>query len=198
MIASKKFKFIVLLGKSGSGKGTQADLLVKRFGLKHLSTGTILRRRCEKKDFLGGKLKKILQRGGLVPTPLVFHLWLHALETFRKDKTCKGVVMEGSPRKLYEAWMLKETLDFYNWGDDVRVFHIAISDKEALKRLLKRGRPIDDQIKAIKSRLLWFKKEVMPAISFYKKGRVLFEINGEQTIENVHKEILRKLKTFLR
>lgn len=198
MTASRNFRFIILLGKSGSGKGTQAYLLVKKFGLKHLSTGALLRKRCEKKDFLGGKLKNILTRGGLVPTPLVFHFWLHALENFRKDKKCKGVVIEGSPRKLYEAWMLKETLDFYNWGNGVRAVHIAISDKEALKRLLKRGRPIDDQIKAIKSRLLWFKKEVMPTISFYKKEGILSEINGEQSVENVHKEILRKLKTFLR
>lgn len=198
MIVSKNFKFIILLGKSGSGKGTQADLLMKKFGLKHLSTGVLLRKRCKKKDFLGRGIARILKRGGLIPTHIVSHMWLHALESLREDKKAKGVILEGSPRKLYEAWMLKETLDFYNWGNNVRVFHIAISDKEALKRILKRGRPIDDQTKAIKNRLFWFKKEVTPAISFYKKEGILSEINGEQSIENVHKEILRKLKTFLR
>jgi len=191
-------KLIILLGKSGSGKGTQADLLVKEFRLKHLSTGNLLRKRCEKKDFLGEKLKNILAKGGLVPTPLVFHLWLHELEIFHEDKQCKGVVIEGSPRKLYEAWMLKEVLDFYEWGNDVRVFHIAISDKEALKRLLKRGRAIDDETKAIKNRLAWFKKEVVQAVSFYKKEGILSEINGEQPVEKVYRDIRKKLGNFLR
>ena len=191
------FSIIILLGKSGSGKGTQADLLIQEFGLKHVSTGTLLRKRCKKKDFLGRKLKSIMASGGLVPTPLVFHLWLHELESFHKDKKCRGVVMEGSPRKLYEAWMLKETLDFYGWSKNVRVFHIAISDREALRRLLKRGRSIDDQTEAIKNRLFWFKKEVKPAVSFYKKEGVLFDINGEQSVENVYKEIRKKLGNFL-
>lgn len=194
----KPLKFIILLGKSGSGKGTQAALLIKEFGLKHLSTGSLLRKRCEKKDFLGKKLKNIMVTGGLVPTPLVFHLWLHELESFRKDKKSKGVILEGSPRKFYEAWMLKEALDFYEWGNEVRVFHIAISDTEALKRLLKRGRAIDDQTKAIKNRLSWFKKEVVPVISFYRKQGVLFDINGEQSPERVYEDIRKKLRTFLR
>lgn len=198
MTVSKNFTFIILLGKSGSGKGTQAELLQKRFGFEHISTGVLLRKRMQKNDFLGRGIAGILKKGGLIPTPIVFHMWLHALESLRKDKKAKGVVLEGSPRKLYEAWMFKETLDFYDWGHDVRVFHIAISDREAIKRLCKRGRAIDDQMKAIKNRLTWFKKEVVPAISFYQKEGILSEINGEQSIENVHKEILRKLKTFLR
>lgn len=194
----KTFKIIILLGKSGSGKGTQAELLQKFLGLEHISTGVLLRKRMQKNDFLGRGIARILEKGGLIPTPIVFHMWLHALESLRESKKAKGLVLEGSPRKLYEAWMLKETLDFYDLGHNVHVFHIAISDREAIKRLLKRGRAIDDQMKAIKNRLTWFKKEVVPAISFYKKEGILSEINGEQSIENVHKEILRKLKTFSR
>lgn len=194
----KSLKFIILLGKSGSGKGTQAELLQKRFGFKHVSTGVLLRRRMQKNDFLGKGIAGILKKGGLIPTPIVFHMWLHALESLRKDKKAKGVILEGSPRKLYEAWMFKETLDFYTWGNNVRVFHIAISDKEALKRLLKRGRTIDDQTKAIKNRLLWFKKEVVPVVAFYKKEGILSEINGEQSVTGVYQDIRRKLGNFLR
>ncbi len=194
MTVSRGFTFIILLGKSGCGKGTQAELLQKRFGFKHISTGALLRERMQKNNFFGRNIRKILKRGGLIPTSIVFHMWLHVLESLKKDKKTKGVILEGSPRKLYEAWMLKEALDFYDLGNDVHALHVVISDKEAIHRLLKRGRPIDDQMKPIKNRLAWFKKEVMPVVAFYKKERVLSDINGEQSVENVQKEILRKLK----
>lgn len=189
-------KIVILLGRSGSGKGTQAALLAKEFGLAHISTGALLRQRCQEQDFLGRELKATLEGGRLVPTPLVFHLWLHELERLR-ESNAKGVVFEGSPRKLYEAWMLKETLDFYGWGKDVKAVHVKISDKEALRRLLKRGRN-DDETEAIKRRLAWFQKEVAPVIAFYKKERVLVEADGQQSVEEVQKELKKKLKRFLR
>ncbi len=189
-------KIVILLGKSGSGKGTQAALLATSFGLAHVSTGVLLRERCKEQDFLGRELNAVLARGGLVPTPLVFHLWLHELERLRQANA-KGVVFEGSPRKLYEAWMLKETLEFYGWGADVKAVDLKISDKEALARLLARGRN-DDEAQAIQRRLSWFKKEVAPVISFYKKEGVLLDVDGQQSVEEVQKELQAKLADFLK
>ncbi len=191
----KAFKFILLLGKSGSGKGTQAEFLTKKFGLYYLSSGNILRNRWKKNDFVGKKLKWIMEHGELVPTPMIFDLWLHALESLRKKKGFKGVVFEGSPRKLYEAYLLDEVLNFYGWDRYLKVFQVKIPDKEAVKRLLLRGRT-DDEIKAIKNRLAWYKKDVEPVVSFYRKKGVLTVIDGEQSVEKVRKDIFANLRDF--
>lgn len=192
MKVSKKPPFIILLGKGGSGKGTQADLLEKKFGFEHLSTGQLLRNRAKKKDFIGKTIKRIQETGALVPTPLVFQIWSPHIEQFFRRKNVKGVIFDGSPRKLYEARMLLELLEMYGWEKSVRVLHVMISPKEAMKRLLKRGR-FDDDRPDIKNRLKVFRDEVMPVLRFFKKQGMLIEINGEQTVEAVHKEILRKL-----
>lgn len=189
----KNALFIIILGRPGSGKGTQADLLEKKFGFAHMSTGDLLRKRTKKKDFVGKKLLKIMEEGGLVPTPLVFQLWMPFLEAFQKKNTKRGILFDGSPRKLYEARMLDEVLDFYEWKGRVKVLNVEISAKEAMIRLLKRGRH-DDNRKNIEVRLRWYRDEVVPALKYFKQEGLRIDINGEQSIEDVHKEILKKLK----
>lgn len=184
--------FIIILGRPGSGKGTQAKLLEEKIGFKHLSTGRLLRKRAEQKDFLGKKLFEIMNSGGLVPTPLVFQLWMPEIEDFHKNNG-KGIIFDGSPRKLYEAQMLNETLDFYGFKDQIIVLNVEISEKESMKRLLKRGRHDDDK-DDIERRFGWFKEEVLPVIDFYRKKGLVIDINGEQSIEDVQKEITEKLK----
>jgi adenylate kinase len=192
-----QFRFIAILGKPGSGKGTQADLLEKKFPFEHISTGALLRQRVKQRDFIAKRLHEIMETGGLVPTSSVFQLWMPRLEHLRRQKKFQGVVFDGSPRKLYEAQMLDELLQLYQWDKKFKVLHLVISDKEAMERLLKRGRSDDDK-KDVVYRLKVYKKEVLPVISYYKKQGEVVEINGEQSRENVHREIMRKLKSFLK
>lgn len=197
MTASKAFKFISILGRPGSGKGTQAELLEKKFPFEHISTGNLLRKRAKKRDFLGRKIHAILDRGMFIPTPIVFQLWMPELERLKRQKKYQGIVFDGSPRRLYEAEMLDEVLELYGWEKNFRILNLLISPKEAMRRLLKRGRS-DDEVEDIKNRLSWFHTEVDPVLRYYRKKGFLVDINGEQSIENVQKEILRKLKIFLR
>ena len=193
MKVSKPF-FLIILGRPGSGKGTQADLLEEKFGLEHISTGQLLRERAKDRDFVGTKLHEIMDTGKLVPTPLVFQLWMPAFEALHDNKEkLNGILFDGSPRKLYEAHMLDEVLEFYEWKDNVKVLNIGISPKESMTRLLKRGRHDDDE-DDIQRRLDWFEHEVVPVLTHYKKQGMRIDINGEQSIEDVHGEILRKLK----
>ncbi|MDO8655446.1 MAG: nucleoside monophosphate kinase, partial [bacterium] len=127
MPSLRKPYVIVILGRPGSGKGTQAGLLEKRFKFEHLSTGQLLRERAMKRDFLGKVIHKTLDAGKLVPTPIVFQLWMPRLERFRHSKKFKGILFDGSPRKLYEARMLDETLVFYDWERNMVVLNIVIS-----------------------------------------------------------------------
>lgn len=193
----RPFIFLSFLGRPGSGKGTQAKLLAEKYPLKHISSGRLLRARAKKRDFLGRKIHTILEKGALIPTPVIFQLWMPELQALLKESKYRGVILDGSPRKLYEAKMLEEVLELFGWDKELHVLDIWVSEKEAIKRLLKRGRS-DDEIEDIKSRLKWFHYEVDPVLRHFKKKGILLQINGEQSREAVHKEIMRKLKKFLK
>jgi adenylate kinase len=223
MKPSKKPLVIIFLGKPGSGKGTQAELLGEKLGLDYIGSGDLLRNRKEINDFTGKKLSIVVDTGGLVPTPVIFKLWLDKFEEFKKRKNLKGFVMDGSPRKIFEAYLIDEALEWYEWDKNVKIMLIDISNKEAIWRLTKRrickkcgeivpyvgefkkmekcpkcgGELIhrtDDTIKGVKNRLSWFKTDVQPVINYYRKTGRLIKINGEQSIEKVFQDILKALK----
>ena len=104
----------IVLGKSGSGKGTQVEFLQKKFGFELISSGALLRARAEENDFVGKRIDEIISNGNLAPTPIIFHLWLHRFEELR-EKGVKKIIFEGSPRKLYEAMLLEAKL--VDWDD---------------------------------------------------------------------------------
>lgn len=216
-------KIIVILGKPGSGKGTQMRMLVKKFKLEFFGSGNALRKRQKVNDFTGKKLTEVMKKGELVPSFVVSKLWIDELESLSKIKKIKGFIIDGSPRKKMEASLFDEALDWYNWEKNLRVIFINISKKESFDRLAKRKQcescgiivpwskavkdikkcsdcgskllvRADDNPEGIKRRLEKFKKEVLPVISHYRKNKKLIEINGEQSIDKVFKEILLKLK----
>jgi len=192
MTPSEDFQIFIVLGKSGSGKGTQVEFLQKKFGFELISSGALLRKRATVSDFVGKRINELITKGILTPTPIIFHLWLHRFEELQ-EKGVKKIIFEGSPRKVYEAMLLEEILPFYHWKGNVRAIHIDISDEEAMKRLLGRARSDDDK-EAIQNRLEWYKEEVAPVVQYYRDKGVLTEINGEQSIEDVQKEILETLQ----
>ncbi len=216
-----KKQVIILMGPPGSGKGTQAKLVQKKFGLDYIGSGDLLRARKKKKDFTGVHIGKWIDAGKRLPTPVIFNIWMNKLESFKKKAKFNGFIMDGSPRTLEEAEMLEEALTWYQWNKK-KVIHVKLSEKEVIWRLTKRrmcqrcGRLIpyighfrklkkcdkcggkliaraDDTVKGVKARLGWFKSEVIPAINFYKKRGELKTINGEQSIEDVFKDILKVL-----
>ena len=216
----KKPLIIILIGKSGSGKGTQADLLMKKFGLDYIGAGNMIRTRMKKEDFTGKKIKALYEKGILHPVAVVFDLWLDNIEKFKKKKNLKGLLIDGNPRRLIEAQLMDSALEWYEWNKNVKVILVDISDKEAILRLTKRRickdckelipfvgefkkikkchkcngqliRRIDDTVNSAKNRLAWFKRDVVPAINYYKKTGRLIKVNGEQPIEDVFKDILK-------
>lgn len=196
---------IFFLGKSGSGKDTQADLLVKKFGFDFISSGGLLRDfRNRSSTFPEDSLEsyeaqgigRILDAGKFVPTLTIACNWRFAvLEVMKNFEKSKGLVFGGSPRKLAEAMILDDF--FSNWPEAVEYFEIqpveiALSDEEAIKRLLLRKRE-DDNENAIKSRLSEFEEFVVPVLNYFKELRRLLIINGEQSVDNVHRDVLKVL-----
>ena len=220
---SKKPNLIILLlGPPGSGKGTQAKLIVEKFGLEYFGSGEALRQRQKVGDFTGKKLVEVMARGEWVPESVIIKIWMEKLEEFKFKRKFKGLIYDGGPRKILEAELFDIALTWYGWKKNIKVIFINISRKEAFNRLTKRrqckrcGRLIpwigefkklqkcdkcggelvlrtDDKLEAIKKRLEEFKKHTIPVINYYKKQGNLIKINGEQSIENVFKDISKAL-----
>ncbi len=185
-------KILPIIGCPGAGKGTQVDLLSEKIEFDVIRTGELLREKAKKNDFIGKKIQQTLNQGGLIPTPIVFSLWMPKLEELSKSNA-KGVIFDGNPRKLYEAYMLEEVFEMFSWHD-FRACYINISKEEALSRLEKRKRHDDSDAR---ERLSWFETEVIPVIDYYREKGALIEINGEQSIEMVQRELYEKLNDFL-
>ena len=210
---------IILLGKAGAGKDTQMELLREKMGFDYVGSGELLRERKKITDFTGNKISQTIDNGGLVGTPVVFQLWVKKLEELKNRGDIKGIIIDGSPRKIKEAFLLDEALEWYEWDKNTKALLIDISDKEAIERIEKRrycsqckeiyiydgkmekcskcGGELmqreDDQIESIKKRLDWFKKEVEPVIDYYKEEDRLIVIDGEQSIEKVFEDVLKKI-----
>jgi len=214
---------IILYGRPGSGKGTQAILLAEKFKLEHFSSGEALRQRKQINDFTGRKLKKVMNQGKWVPECTIIKIWLDRLEEFEKKKNFKGWIYDGGPRLNLETELLDNALQWYEWHKDIRVILIDISAKTAFDRLTKRrqckqckelipwvgkfkktkechkcgGKLVyrsDDKPQAIRERLNQFRKYTIPQINYFKKRRKFIRINGEQPIEDVFKDILKAIK----
>jgi adenylate kinase family enzyme len=133
-----------------------------------------------------------MERGELQPAFLAIHVWSHLLIEQMNEE--KHVIIDGTPRKLEEAKILDEAMQFYNRGK-IKIIYMNVSDEWATARLSGRGRTDDKSAEEIKKRLAWFKKDVMPAVEYFKNNPHVdfLDINGEQTIEEVKQEIFSKL-----
>lgn len=185
---------VIFLGLSGSGKGTQVEMLKQRLLDRQKtyvsSTGALLRELKDADTAAGHRLKKILEDGGLVPSIVAVSAWLHAISWNVKDD--EGIFFEGSPRKVWEAEIMDEFLHFLERDQHTQVIYIFLSPEEAIERLKKRGRE-DDTEEAIRARIAFFHKDVAPVVEHYRARGNLVEINGDQSMEDVHKDIVAAL-----
>ena len=184
-------KLVSFIGRPGCGKGTQAERIIKKTSWEPIYTGKLLREKAKDDDFMGNKIEEALSEGRLIPTPMVFNIWMPKLIEFKKSGDVSGVLFDGNPRKLYEAKMLEEVFQMFEW-DDFTPIHIDISREESRERLLARGRA-DDHDEEIERRLSWFETDVRPVLDYYKEKGILEVIDGEQSIEEVQKDIVNLL-----
>ncbi|PJE57589.1 MAG: adenylate kinase [Candidatus Portnoybacteria bacterium CG10_big_fil_rev_8_21_14_0_10_38_18] len=198
---SKKILNFIIIGPPGSGKGTQAKLLLKQFGnLYYISTGDLFRKLSATKSDTGKRVKKIVYSGGLPMDEIAITLWMH--EIIFKVKENQGILGDGFPRRISEAKSINKLLEFLGRKKNTCFFLIDISEKESYRRLVRRvdaatGKEIkraDDEKKDIKLRWKLYRQRTVPAIKYLKKNCRLIRINGEQPIEKVFKDILKTIK----
>ena len=189
----------IFIGRSGCGKGTQVELFKKELDEKtqtntiHIETGSLLRSFTkDSTSYTAERTGNVIYTGGLMPESVVIFLWMNYLVANFTGK--ESMIFDGAPRKINEAILLDGTLRFYDIKR-YKVIYINVSRQWATDRLLGRQRK-DDSTDAIKKRMDWFENDVMESVDFFKADQHcdFIEINGEQSIEDVHKEVMEKLK----
>jgi adenylate kinase len=176
---------LILFGPPGSGKGTQSEKLIARFGLKHLSTGDILRSEIRNGTPLGLEAKSLMDQGKLVPDAVVIGMIRAALE---HNPDAKGFLFDGFPRTNAQANALDALLAEKNTSIHV-VLALQVSKSELIKRLLNRGltsnRTDDRDESIIGSRIEEYERKTAAVADHYKKFNKVVYIPGEGTVEEI-------------
>ncbi len=196
---NKKRRAFIFYGISGSGKGTQAKLLIeylKKHDPEHeviyIETGARIREFIEDNaGYTRDMVKDVLNHGGLLPEFVPVWLWSHLLVTRYTGK--ETLVIDGAARRPHESPILEGALRFYGF-DTTTVVLLETSRAWAKERLQGRGR-YDDDNDDIERRFSWYEKNTIPAANYFrdKEGFTFLEVSGEKTIEEVHEEIIKKL-----
>lgn len=179
---------IILCGAPGSGKGTQSDLLVEKYGLQHLSTGDVLRAEIKSGSELGKEIDDLISRGQLVPDHKMIHLIENFLDQLPSDS--KGVIFDGFPRTVEQAEALTMMMD--RRGLNAVMLDLMVDEDEVIKRLLERGKTSgrkDDNYETIKQRLQVFHQVTKPVCTYYLQHHNYFLINGNHSIDLTFSQI---------
>ncbi|KAB2934554.1 MAG: adenylate kinase [Candidatus Contendobacter sp.] len=173
---------IVLLGAPGSGKGTQTDAIIARYGVSTVATGDLLRAEVAAGTALGRRAKPYMDAGELVPFDIVLGMIENGLKTLAATNP-KGFMMDGFPRDLAQAEALDKLLAKINQPLDLVLF-FEVDYEEIVKRLLGRGRA-DDNEETIRNRLRVYEEKTAPLIDYYTRKGLLRTVKGSGTIEAI-------------
>ena len=181
-------KNIVIFGAPGSGKGTQSDKLIEKYGLNHISTGDVLRAEIKKGTELGKTAASYIDKGNLIPDDLMISILASVYDSFGDHK---GVIFDGFPRTIPQAEALKKMLD--ERGDRVAaMIELDVPEDELMKRLILRGQQsgrADDNEETIKKRLVVYHSQTQPLIEWYKNEGIHYHIDGLGELDRIFTDI---------
>jgi|ERR1035437_669830 adenylate kinase len=185
---------IVLFGPPGAGKGTQSDLLIKKYSLVHLSTGDILRGEVAVATQLGLEAKKLMDAGSLVPDEIVIGMISSKLDA---NKDANGFIFDGFPRTTAQAEALDKLLVDKNTSISM-MLALEVDDDELIKRLLNRGklsgRSDDADTTIIANRISEYNKKTAPLKDYYAKQEKFFSVKGVGSIEEIFGSLCEKIE----
>lgn len=209
----KDFSRIIIIGPQGSGKGTQAQVLAKKFNLPHISSGEMFRQHVNRRSALGLKIRQLLEHGKLVPNEITNQMVQEKLENADCER---GFILDGYPRNTQQAQFLatitkiEVVLDI--WLDDEVVvqrlggrrvcscgatYHLEYNPPQKENVCDQCGQELkrrdDESEEVIRRRLEIYHQQTEPLIDYYRQQGILIEINGEPSIPQVTQEILTKL-----
>ena len=179
---------IVFIGPPGAGKGTQAALVVGRYGIAHLSTGDMLRAARDAQTELGKLADQYMSAGQLVPDEIILKI---VQERLQADDCRRGYLLDGFPRTLAQAEALDRMLSQDGTPLDV-VLELRVPEEELFRRLSGRGRA-DDKPEVIRQRLVAYRQQTEPLLDYYQRRGLLQTIDGLGTVEEIFQRIQQVL-----
>jgi adenylate kinase len=184
---------IVLFGKPGAGKGTQAEFLKEKYNLVHISTGDVFRYNLKNNTELGQQAKEYMDKGDLVPDQLTIKMLQDEVE---KNPNATGFLFDGFPRTIAQAEALEKFLATKNWKITATIA-LAANDDILVQRILERGKSsgrADDQDEnKIRNRYEEYNLKTAPLISYYTQKDLFYSVDGIGSIE----EVTRRLSVII-
>lgn len=177
---------IILVGIQGAGKSTQGNLLRDKLNLPYLSSGHIFREMAKEKTPWGRYVKETINSGALIPDDKTVQI---VEEYLSKPEYSRGYILDGFPRTVPQAKAFSNGVDM--------VIYLEVSDKEALWRLSGRvedGIREDNTLVAIRKRIDLFHTHTREVLAYYKRKGLLHTVDGEQSIQDIHREIMDRVK----
>lgn len=188
---------LILFGPPGSGKGTQSEKLIERYGLKHLSTGDLLRTEISRQTVLGMEARKFMDKGQLVPDDVVIGMISSALDN---NPQARGFLFDGFPRTSEQAKALDNLLEMKNTSIGV-MLAMEVSEEELVKRLVKRGetsgRSDDNNEQVIRARITEYHNKTAAVADYYKTFDKVVYVKGEGSINEIFEALCREIDSRL-
>lgn len=183
---------LILFGPPGSGKGTQSEKLIEKYGFKHLSTGDLLRSEIKNETPLGLEAKKLMDKGQLVPDEVVIGMISSALEA---NPNVAGFLFDGFPRTRAQAEALDRLLDLKNQGINALIA-LQVDEEELVKRLVNRGITSgrsDDNEEVIRARIKEYHSKTAPVAEYYSETGKAVNVKGVGTIDEIFDSITEQI-----
>jgi adenylate kinase len=184
---------LILFGPPGSGKGTQSEKLISKYGLKHLSTGDLLRSEIAAQTPLGLEAKNFMDKGQLVPDEVVIGMISSALDA---NPEAAGFLFDGFPRTEAQAEALDKLLKLKKTGIHL-MLALDVSEEELVSRLLKRGktsgRSDDNNETIIRARIAEYHKKTSAVADYYKKFDKVKHVKGEGSIDEIFAALCKEV-----
>jgi adenylate kinase len=188
---------LILFGPPGSGKGTQSQKLVQRFGFIHLSTGDLLRSEIANKTPLGLEAKNFMDKGQLVPDEVVIGMIDSSLDA---HAGARGFLFDGFPRTVAQAEALDKLLYLKKTAIS-KVLALEVQEEELVNRLLNRGktsgRSDDTNEEVIRKRFTVYKTETEPVAEYYKTAEKLQLVPGEGSVDEIFEDLSKHIDTAM-
>lgn len=178
-------KNIVIFGAPGSGKGTQSELLIQKYGFKHISTGDVLRAEIKAGTPLGHTANDFISKGQLIPDSLMIQI---LASTYDSLCPCEGLIFDGFPRTIPQAEALKEMLAERNTTVSA-MLELDVADEELMTRLMERGKTsgrADDNAETIAARLKVYHTQTQPLSDWYEKEGLRHVVCGSGSLEEIN------------
>lgn len=187
---------IVLFGPPGAGKGTQADFLIEKFKLLHLSTGNLLRKQIAAETELGIEAKGYMDKGFLVPDSIVIGMIRLKLQ---KNKDANGYIFDGFPRTVEQATALDVILN-ENSTPVSGMLCLCVENEELINRILHRGkssgRSDDHDVSIIENRIKIYNEKTKPLIEFYAVQNKFFKIDGMGSVKDIAHRLIETVSAL--